>query len=206
MHPSAFMGAAESADPLYRRLAEWVPADGSVLDLGSGRGRWLDFARDRGARTTGVDSHAGSVDSIRARGHDAHLATVTEFLACTGSRFDLVSAFHLVEHLAPPEVESLLDAVTAVLRPNGRVVLVTPNFADWSVASEMFWLDPTHVRPYPPALLRSYLGERGYRVLACRTVRWVRTAPREQVGIRVKKLRFGREYGRMNSVVVGELG
>jgi O-antigen chain-terminating methyltransferase len=58
-----------------------------------------------------------------------------------------------VEHLTPTEVLDLLRNLVRVLEPGGRMVLVTPNPRCPEVMGHAFWLDPTHVRPYPRELL-----------------------------------------------------
>lgn len=63
------------------------------------------------------------------------------------------------------DVLDLLRAARAALAPGGRLVLVTPNARDLRVIGETFWLDPTHVRPYPMMLLDSMLRSTGYDVV-----------------------------------------
>jgi SAM-dependent methyltransferase len=102
---------------------------------------------------------------------------------------------HLVEHLPPDVAQALLAAAHAAMRPGGTVVVVTPNPRDLMVITELFWLDPTHVRPYPSKLVSAMLEAAGFVV----TATGVQAAPfgrRQRLGILLNRLRFGREYGR----------
>jgi hypothetical protein len=78
--------------------------------------------------------------------------------------------------------------------PGGRFVIVTPNMVDYRTLTELFWLDTTHVRPYPPRLVAAMLERHGFVVDEIGRVRdpqGRRTIP----GILLGRLRFGRDYG-----------
>ena len=48
----------------------------------------------------------------------------------------------------------------------GRLLVVTPNSRNLIVLSEVFWLDPTHVRPYPRALVERLGRAAGFTTVA----------------------------------------
>lgn len=132
----------------------------SILDLGCGAGILLDLARQRGMAATGVDSCARAAEEARNRGHQVEhddAAEALRRLVAAEHRFDGAILSHVIEHLMPAQALELLRAVHAALRPQARLVIRTPNTKNALVLSEFFWLDPTHVRPYPRALL-SELG------------------------------------------------
>ena len=72
---------------------------------------------------------------------------------------------HLIEHLTPPEFERLIHALGKVLIPGGRVVIITPNPVNLHVMSETFYLDMSHVRPYPLPLIEQIFSEAGMRTV-----------------------------------------
>jgi O-antigen chain-terminating methyltransferase len=65
-----------------------------------------------------------------------------------------VTALHVVEHLPFHDVLALIDEALRVLCPGGILILETPNPENLQVAANTFYLDPTHRRPIPPALLQ----------------------------------------------------
>lgn len=142
-----------------------------VLDLGCGRGIFLDLLREAGIAAVGVDASPAAVEACRRRGlGDVEAIGVLDYLrreATDGPpRFDGVFCSHLIEHMPAPGVMDLLRLGAALLRPRGRMVVITPNIRNLEVMSETFWLDPTHVRPYPRALVEAMMEEASLRVSA----------------------------------------
>lgn len=144
-------------------------AKGKVLDLGCGRGLFLELLRDKGIEGAGVDGHADSIAECKSRGfQDVHVGDVLGFLdaeAAAGRTYAGVFCSHLIEHFPGDAALRLVAASARVLAPGGRVVLVTPNVANLEVWTKVFWLDPTHVRPYPRKLVEALFEGAGLRVV-----------------------------------------
>lgn len=159
---------------------------GTVVDIGCGEGVLLDVARASGRRVLGIDSDAAAVDMARGRGHEVLHGDALELLqqlARQGVLWDGAVLAHVVEHHEPARALALLRAIAAILRPGGVLVLATPNCANYIVQSELFWLDPTHLRPYPRLLVERLADQAGFVVVesyldpATRPVRsWWRAA------------------------------
>lgn len=133
-----------------------------LLDLGCGRGEWLELMRAQGYAATGVDLSDAMVAECSSRGlRAAQGDTVGQLRTFADASISVVSAFHLVEHLENHDLVYLLDEVLRVLRPGGMVILETPNPENVVVGSCNFYLDPTHKRPLPPALLQHLVESRG---------------------------------------------
>lgn len=81
----------------------------------------------------------------------------------------IISSFHMVEHLQPNEIyEFILDSYHALV-PGGILIIETPNIENLSVASNSFWLDPTHIRPVNIVFLKFLCDEIGfYKTLTAR--------------------------------------
>jgi O-antigen chain-terminating methyltransferase len=93
----------------------------------------LDVARDRGLNVEKMDA-------------------VTALRATPNGLLAVVSAFHLIEHLSFDIVLEILAEARRALRPGGIIILETPNPENPIVSLVNFHLDPTHIRPLPPAL------------------------------------------------------
>jgi 2-polyprenyl-3-methyl-5-hydroxy-6-metoxy-1,4-benzoquinol methylase len=141
---------------------------GAVVDLGCGDGVFLDVARAAGWQGVGIDHDAAALSVARARGHEVHhgeVLDVTRQLAARGVVFDGAVLLHVIEHLLPAQALALLCATSALLRSDGVLVIATPNCANYLVQSETFWLDPTHLRPYPRLLVERLAAAAGFVVV-----------------------------------------
>ena len=79
-----------------------IRPDDDVLDLGCGEGAFLRSLGYRSGRTVGVDLNVPAVDALRAIGIEAHVGDFGDLSARPVGLFDVVSAFHLLEHVADP--------------------------------------------------------------------------------------------------------
>ena len=136
---------------------------GRVLDLGTGRGEFLDVMAEAGIDAYGVDSNSVAVSRCLERGLDVVLDDALRHLEkLPESYLAAITAFHVVEHLPFEEVVGLVDHAVRVLRPGGLLIFETPNPSNLVVGASSFYLDPTHRRPMPPPLLHFALWARGF--------------------------------------------
>jgi SAM-dependent methyltransferase len=133
------------------------PADETAavaLDLGCGRGEWLELLGEHGFAARGVDLDDGMLAACRERGLAVETADAIGALrALADDSVAVVSAFHLVEHLPFEAVQELVAQSLRVLRPGGLLTMETPNPENPTVGACNFYLDPSHERPLPPLLL-----------------------------------------------------
>jgi O-antigen chain-terminating methyltransferase len=134
-----------------------------VLDLGCGRGEWLELLADRNLVASGVDSNPGMIERCRALGIHATLGeALTHLRGLPDRSVGAVTSFHMVEHLPFETVIALLDEALRVLRTGGVLILETPNPQNVLVGSQTFWIDPTHLKPIPSQTLRFFVEARGF--------------------------------------------
>jgi 2-polyprenyl-3-methyl-5-hydroxy-6-metoxy-1,4-benzoquinol methylase len=137
-----------------------------VIDIGCGRGEWLELLSEANVEARGYDLNRIAVDECRARGLEVMLADAIETLASLPEKScSAVTAFHIVEHLAFEDVVALLDQSLRVLQPGGILIVETPNPANLIVAAEKFYMDPTHRNPLPSELTAYLLKSRGFEAV-----------------------------------------
>ena len=144
--------------------AEFRPG-GRVLDIGCGPGVFLEALRATGRHAVGVDASPDDVAEARRRGHEVIQADAIAHLETTDERYDGIFCAHLVEHLPAEAAVRLVQGAHRSLLPGGKLVVLTPDVRDLEVMTERFWLDLTHVRPYPAVLLAGICRESGFDVL-----------------------------------------
>jgi O-antigen chain-terminating methyltransferase len=67
-----------------------------------------------------------------------------------------------VEHLPPERLPNLVNLLAKKMHPGTLLAIETPNPECLAIFATHFYLDPTHTRPIPPALLRFYFEEAGF--------------------------------------------
>ncbi|MGN6322769.1 MAG: class I SAM-dependent methyltransferase [Dyella sp.] len=133
-----------------KQISSELPA----VDLGCGRGEWLELLKENGFDGQGVDLDAGMLRSCHERNLRAIQGDVIEFLRKLPSESQLiVSGFHIAEHLPFEQLQTLVAEALRVLRPAGLLILETPNPENFKVSSVGFYMDPSHRNPLPPELL-----------------------------------------------------
>ncbi len=163
---AAFRGSREEiierARPYVNDIAEFR-SDAPVLDLGCGRGELLEVLAEAGIAAYGLDIDPFTVESLVNQGFDARVGNgIAHLRSLPPASLRALSAIHVVEHLAPDVLLSLLDAAFRALEPGGVLLLETPNPENLIVASSTFRLDPTHREPLPPPLLALLVEEQGF--------------------------------------------
>ena len=152
-----------------------------VLDLGCGRGEWLELLQKHAISAMGVDLDTGMLEACQQINLKVQCQDALESLKqLQDGSASVVSAFHLVEHLPFDHVKDLVAECHRVLKPGGLLIMETPNPENFMVATHNFYLDPTHLRPIPPDLLAfvpEYLGYESVKILRLQETAGVKTNP-----------------------------
>jgi 2-polyprenyl-3-methyl-5-hydroxy-6-metoxy-1,4-benzoquinol methylase len=133
-----------------------------VLDIGCGRGEFLELMRDAGVAARGIDLSREFVDLCRAKALAAEVADLFAYLTgLPDASLDGIFSAQVVEHLAPARLPEMVRLSAQKLRRGGVLAIETPNPECLAIFATHFYLDPTHARPIPHALLAFYMEEYG---------------------------------------------
>ena len=134
-----------------------------MVDMGCGRGEWLELLREQGFDAMGLDLSAAMVQHCRDHGLHAEHADAQYWLAKqSDNSLAMVSGFHIVEHLPFEQLFQLIGQIWRVLAPGGVLILETPNPENILVGSHTFYHDHTHRNPITPTSLQFLLGYHGF--------------------------------------------
>ncbi|MCP5116346.1 MAG: methyltransferase domain-containing protein [bacterium] len=134
-----------------------------ILDIGCGRGEFLQVLKDAGIAARGIDSSEELVRMCKGKGLEAEQADLFEHLrALPGASLDGIFCAQVIEHLPPHRVPEFVQLAAEALEPNGLLAIETPNPECLAIFATHFYLDPTHTRPIPAPLLAFYLEESGF--------------------------------------------
>ncbi|KOP22921.1 methylase [Hapalosiphon sp. MRB220] len=151
-----FRGTRED---IFNRLKVYLPfieeakigtPDTSILDVGCGRGEWLELLQNHGYKARGIDINRVMLDQCRVRDLDVFESDVITYLqSLPDASLGAVTGFHIIEHLPFSILMKLLNETLRVLKPGGLAIFETPNPKNVLVGSHNFYTDPTHKNPLP---------------------------------------------------------
>lgn len=146
-----------SREEIRERLVSYAPLFedlSTVVDLGCGRGEFLDLLKERGIAARGVESNAHVARECRERGLDVVQGDLLAFLrAEPDGALGGVFAAQVAEHLPPAVLQETLRQAHRALRPGGLLVLETVNPRSVVGFLEVYNRDLTHERPLHPDTL-----------------------------------------------------
>jgi O-antigen chain-terminating methyltransferase len=155
-----------SRDTIRARLESYLPffrGVADVLDVGCGRGEFLELLAAAGVRARGIDLNHEMAETCRGRGLDVTEADAVSYLTSVAdASLGGIFAAQVVEHLKPQYLLRFLELASQKLRPGGRIVLETLNPACWVAFFDSYIRDITHVWPLHPDTLRYLVTASGF--------------------------------------------
>ncbi|MEA2120102.1 glycosyltransferase [Halovibrio sp. HP20-50] len=159
-------------DAIKQRLEVYLPLlapimarypEALAVDLGSGRGEWLELMQENGWPAKGIDTNESMATACNESG--LHVEVNDALAALQSAETDSLAAvtgFHIAEHIPFDSLVTLIQEVHRALLPGGVLILETPNPENLTVGLWSFYLDPTHRHPLPPPLLHFVATDTGY--------------------------------------------
>lgn len=125
-----------------------------IVDLGCGRGEWLQVLTSAGFDALGVESSPIMVARCQQQGLRVENADLLSFLSTVSQNsIGAFTMFQVVEHLTTDEILATFRGVRKALVDGGVFIAEIPNVKNLRVGAGTFWIDPTHKRPIFPDFL-----------------------------------------------------
>jgi 2-polyprenyl-3-methyl-5-hydroxy-6-metoxy-1,4-benzoquinol methylase len=159
-----FRGSSDELRARYESLADVLVGQSPVVDIGFGRGEFIDLLVERGVEARGVEPDPLLVESARARGLDVVQGYAVQYLrGLPAHSLGGLVMIQVVEHLPPQQLIDLVEQAGEKIRSGGKVVIETINPMSLYAYARAFWLDPDHSRPVHPAFLEFLFREAGFQ-------------------------------------------
>jgi O-antigen chain-terminating methyltransferase len=185
-------GTREEIRDRQRGYLELFRDAAPVLDVGAGRGEFLELCREAGIEARGIDLDAAMVARCREAGLAAEQGDALAYLAALpdGALGGIFSA-QVIEHIPPEALVALVRLAYRKLRPGGVLLCETPNPACLTVFSGAFYVDLSHVKPIHPEAARFVLEAAGFRDVE---IRYVNPVPPDGKLQRLEPFWYMRRY------------
>jgi 2-polyprenyl-3-methyl-5-hydroxy-6-metoxy-1,4-benzoquinol methylase len=142
----------------------------SYLDVGCGDGRYLKLMMNKGLpfqQVHGLEIEENAVKRAREKGLNVHYARVEDASHIADGSLDLITMFHVIEHLENPR--DVVKSLAKKLRPGGMLILETPNIdsLDARIFRKSFWGGyhfPRHWHIFSPNSMRQLMETNGFTI------------------------------------------
>ena len=159
-----FRGDEEEIKERQRRYLEYFKGAEQVLDVGCGRGEFLELLREVGIKAKGIDANLDMVLLCQEKGLDVIQGDALDYLeALSDASLDGIFAAQFIEHLPPNAIVSFVQLCHRKLKPNGVILLETPNPQCLTTMAWGFYLDFSHLWPCHPEAMRYLLESMRFR-------------------------------------------
>jgi len=172
-----------------------------VLDIGSGRGEFLQLLKANKIEAIGLDINLDMVERSKSKSLQAIQGDgLTHLLDVKSQTYGAITGFHIVEHIPFNVLMRIFKSAHRALISGGFVIFETPNPENIIVASSGFYTDPSHLNPIPPDLLAFALKTSGFIDVEIKRLHPVDVTPKEIAG--VPEEISGRFYGPRDYAVI----
>ena len=147
-----FRGESKSINEQFSKYIELIKLSldvnesSKLLDIGSGRGEWLQICTQVVDECIGIENDSNMVELCRKKGlnileDDAILA----LNKISSNSISIITAFHIIEHMEHKTIQNLLSECYRVLNSKGILIIETPSIDNLVVSANNFFVDPTHI-------------------------------------------------------------
>jgi SAM-dependent methyltransferase len=174
-----FRGREEAVQAQQEDYAGYFKKGGKVLDLGCGRGEFLELLKKNGVEAEGLDLNGLMIDACLDKGLNCRRGDILEGLAARAdASLDGIFSSQVIEHLPPASIQRLIQLAFAKLGPSGVLVLETVNPLSLFALVNIFFLDMSHITPVHPLAAKFLLETAGFKDV---TVRYSGPLERERL-------------------------
>ncbi|NEU10238.1 class I SAM-dependent methyltransferase [Flavihumibacter sp. R14] len=160
---------------VLKYLGSLYPDGSRLLDFGSGKGIFLNLAKKAGFKTLGVETAVVRAEFAREKYALNILNTMYESGPLDKDRFEVITLFHVLEHLPKPK-ELVQNLIGDNLKPQGMLILEVPNLSAWQsriAGNSWMHLDiPRHLSHFTRKRMAEFCSELDLQIVRTETFSW----------------------------------
>ena len=144
---------------------------GSILDIGSGTGFFLNEMLKNGWEVTGTEKSADARD-FALKNFNLNLLKTEELFNLKNNSFDVITLWHSLEHIH--QLIENMEAFGRLLKNNGRLIIAVPNHSSFDAKYyEEYWAAwdaPRHIWHFTPGQMKIFGGKSGFKLIKIKTM------------------------------------
>jgi 2-polyprenyl-3-methyl-5-hydroxy-6-metoxy-1,4-benzoquinol methylase len=159
-----FRGKSDDIKERQLKYIAFFESDGPVLDIGCGRGEFLELLKEKGIESYGIDVNPAMVNICQDKGLTALKADLCEHLdTLSDNSLGGIFMAQVIEHIPPQKIVELLKLSQSKLKPDGKMIIETINPLSIYALVDFYFKDLYHVQPIHPQTLSYLLEMAGFR-------------------------------------------
>lgn len=157
-----FRGSRDHIKKVQEQYLEYFKGRKNVVDIGCGRGEFLEMLKENNIGAVGIDLYGKSIECCKMIGLNVKQEDAISYLQGSES-VDGIFAGQLVEHLSTGQIIQLCETAYDKLEEGGYMILETPNPTSLAIYTHAFYMDPSHGKPVHPLTLQYYAEKAGFK-------------------------------------------
>ena len=135
----------------------------NLLDIGCGRGEWLQKCRDKFHNCIGIEFDKNMIKVCIDNGLNVQEGEAVKTLSHFKSgSVSVITIFHMIEHLKHENLVQLINQCQRVLSDDGILIMETPSIDNIIVSTKSFYIDHTHINPINPEAISFHIEKAGF--------------------------------------------
>ncbi|MDD3220936.1 MAG: methyltransferase domain-containing protein [Lachnospiraceae bacterium] len=156
-----FRGPRETIKEVQRQYIKYFEGRKNVLDLGCGRGEFLELLKENDIEAIGVEFYTEFAEYCRMKDLKVEEADALAYLEGQ-EKVGGIFAGQLIEHLKFNQIVKLCELAYEKLEDGGYIILETPNPMSLAIYTHAFYMDPSHNKPIHPLTLEYFMHKVGF--------------------------------------------
>ncbi len=157
-----FRGSREVIKERQRQYLRYFSECKNVVDIGCGRGEFLELLKENNIGATGVDTYDEFVEYCRIHDLSAVCDDGSHYLKTIDST-DGIFVGQVVEHLKEFQIVDLCNTAFEKMQSGSYLIIETPNPTSLAIYTHAFYVDPSHVKPVHPLTMEYFLQKAGFK-------------------------------------------
>ena len=159
-----FRGTREEMKKRQKIYLKYFEGSKNVLDIGCGRGEFLELLSDNNVPSMGIDVYNEFVQYCRYKGLKATKEDAISYLSQQeNNKIEGIFMSQVAEHLDTDYLIDLVNISYKKLQKGKYFIAETPNPKTLSIFSNAFYMDPSHKNPVHPETFKFIMEQAGFK-------------------------------------------